>query len=148
MPNALALMWDMLKDKELSDSDKYELLIDFDKVLGFNLALLESVKQDSKYIIKTLNEDNILVFTSDINVLPKDIQELINKREEYRKSKEWEMADKTRKEIEEKGWTIEDFSRKDNNKEKDLIKGQNFILICIVFKWPLWATSLENLIGG
>ncbi|GMX58721.1 MAG: cysteine--tRNA ligase [Candidatus Microsyncoccus archaeolyticus] len=118
MPNALALMWDMLKDKELSDSDKYELLIDFDKVFGFNLALLESVKQDSKYIIKTLNEDNILVFTSDINVLPKDIQELINKREEYRKSKEWEMADKTRKEIEEKGWTIEDSQGKTIIKKK------------------------------
>ncbi len=120
MPNALALMWDMLKDKDLSDYDKYELLIDFDKVFGFSLGSLESLKQDSKYTIKTLNKDNILVFTSDINVLPKDVQELINKREEHRKNKEWDMADKTRKEIEEKGWTIEDSQGKTIIKKKGL----------------------------
>lgn len=39
-----------------------------------------------------------------------DLQELVNKREEARKNKNWEMADKIRDELKEKGYLIEDAS--------------------------------------
>jgi len=48
------------------------------------------------------------MWTSDFNVLPEDIQLLVKKREDQRNNKNWEMADKVRKEIENKGWLIED----------------------------------------
>ncbi len=105
---ALALSWDLIKDKDISDYEKYELLIDFDKVFGLRLSLLESHKNNSKYTIKTINKDGIPIWTSDITILPKDIQELIKKREDARNNKDWDMADKARKEIEDKGWVVED----------------------------------------
>jgi len=37
IPKALGLAWTMLKDKELKDREKYELMIAFDKVLGLDL---------------------------------------------------------------------------------------------------------------
>lgn len=108
IPKALALTWDLIKDKEISDYEKYELLIDFDKVFGLKLSSLKSEKQNSKYTIKTMNKDGVLVWTSDFNVLPENIQLLIKKRETERNNKEWSLADKTRKEIEENGWSVED----------------------------------------
>jgi cysteinyl-tRNA synthetase len=105
---ALALSWDLIKDKEISNYEKYELLIDFDKVFGLRLSSLKSHNDNSKYTIKTINEEGIPVWTSDTTILPEDIQELIKKREEFRNNKNWDMADKARKEIENKGWFIED----------------------------------------
>ena len=34
MPRALALLWDIIKSKKLNAKTKYDLIIDFDKVLG------------------------------------------------------------------------------------------------------------------
>jgi len=36
-PQALAVLWTMLKDKEVKDEDKLATLLDFDRVLGLNL---------------------------------------------------------------------------------------------------------------
>jgi len=60
----------MLKDKELSNKDKRELLLNFDKIFGLNLSLVSIKKEDSKYIIKTINENGVPVWTSDISILP------------------------------------------------------------------------------
>jgi cysteinyl-tRNA synthetase len=111
-PSALAMTWDMLKDKELTDSEKYDLLIDFDKIFGLSLSLIKPKKEiDSKYIIKTM-KDGIPVWTSDISIISKEIMELIELRKEARKKKEWDKSDDIRKEIEEKGWQIEDSGEK------------------------------------
>ncbi len=107
-PKALALAWEIIKDKEINDYEKHELLIDFDNVFGLKLSSLKSSSQNSKYTIKTINKDGVLMWTSDFNVLPEDIQLLVKKREDQRNNKNWEMADKVRKEIENKGWLIED----------------------------------------
>ncbi len=85
-PQALATMWDMLGDSKVLDSNKYNLLIDFDKVFG--LGILD-IKEDETSI-------------------PKDILALLNKREQYRNSKQWKEADKVRQQIFEGGYTIQD----------------------------------------
>ena len=108
LPQCLALTWNMLKDKELSNKDKRELLLNFDKIFGLNLSLVSIKKEDSKYIIKTINENGVPVWTSDISILPEKVRELIKLREGQRKEKEWEKADESRKAIEEMGWLIED----------------------------------------
>jgi cysteinyl-tRNA synthetase len=112
IPSALAMTWDMLKDKELTDSEKYDLLIDFDKVFGLSLSSIKPIEEvDSKYLVKTI-KDGIPVWTSDTSIVPKEMMELIESRNEARKRKEWDKSDEIRKEIEKKGWQIEDSGEK------------------------------------
>jgi cysteinyl-tRNA synthetase len=73
--------------------DKYDLIMDFDEVLGLDLAKYET-------------EDN-----EHETELPEDIQQLIAKRNLLRQEKNFQEADSVRKEIEEKGYTLEDTSR-------------------------------------
>jgi cysteinyl-tRNA synthetase len=117
IPSALAMTWDALKDKELTDSEKYDLLIDFDKVFGLSLSSIKPIEEiDSKYLVKT-TKDGIPVWTSDTSIFSKEIMELIESRNEARKRKEWDKSDEIRKEIEKKGWQIEDSGEKTIIKE-------------------------------
>ncbi|MHA1678791.1 MAG: cysteine--tRNA ligase [Promethearchaeota archaeon] len=84
MPRALALMWDLIRDKKILLSEKYLLLLDFDRVFGLGLEKIKKTK------------------------IPKQIKELIKKRELYRQQKKWRKADNIRKKIEKLGYLIED----------------------------------------
>ncbi|HNZ84055.1 MAG TPA: cysteine--tRNA ligase [Candidatus Pacearchaeota archaeon] len=82
-PQALAFIWDMLK-KEISDSTKYALLLEADKIfgLGFN-----NIKEDD---------------------IPQEIIDIANQRLDYRAKKDWAMSDKLRDQAKTKGYLIED----------------------------------------
>lgn len=77
----LTLVYDVLKDEELSDFTKLYLIEDFDKVLGLDLTV-----EDEKEIE---DEDYIL--------------EQINLRNEAKKNKDFVLADKIRDDLLEKG---------------------------------------------
>jgi len=83
-PGALALAWKLLKDKKIKNQDKRKTLLDFDRVLGFNLR---EIKKPT---------------------IPEEIKKLVAKREKFRKEKNWKLADEVRKEIERRGYRIED----------------------------------------
>jgi len=83
-PQALAVLWNALRDAELGKIEKIELLIRFDEVLG--LKLLEK------------NEEEI----------PDGIVALAEQREAARKAKEWKRSDELRNEIQVKGYEILD----------------------------------------
>ncbi len=83
-PKALALMWELLKDKEISNADKKATLLDFDNVFGFCL--------------NTIHEEKI----------PQEILTLSSERIEARLKKDWALADEIRKKIEEKGYRVKD----------------------------------------
>ena len=85
-PQALATMWEMLEDTEMSNSDKYRLLLDFDKVFGLDLdkVRVERLETDSK------------------------TQQLLEERELARKGMDWKRADKIRDKISNLGFVIED----------------------------------------
>ncbi|MBU0667434.1 MAG: cysteine--tRNA ligase [Nanoarchaeota archaeon] len=85
-PLALAVVWEVVKDKEIGNNEKLKLLCDFDKVLGLG--------------IKTFEKEKVVV--SGI------IDELLKKRDDARKNKDWSKADKIRDEIKEKGFAIKD----------------------------------------
>ncbi len=87
VPQALALVWKMLKDKILLPAEKYFLLIDFDKVFGFKLGEVRPP----------------LVLE-----LPPEVKKLAGLRDKFREDKNWAEADKVRKEIAKLGWQIED----------------------------------------
>lgn len=88
MPEAMAVMWDMLKDDKLSASDKLETALDFDSVLGLKLGKEEQKKSGDD--------------------IPDEIFSLVEKRNEAKKSKDFKSADEIRNLIKEKGYEIKD----------------------------------------
>ncbi len=85
-PRSIATMWEMLGDSRMSDSDKYNTLLDFDKVFGLGLDKIQSEQLD----------------------IEEGVQQLLNEREEFRKSKRWKDADIVRDKILERGYKILD----------------------------------------
>ncbi len=86
-PKAIALVWDMIKDNNVSDIDKKATLNKFDEVFGFNISSLPAQSQENT---------------------PQEILALAEAREQARASKDWEKADALRKEIEDRGYSVED----------------------------------------
>jgi cysteinyl-tRNA synthetase len=85
-PKALTTVWKLVRDeKTLSDREKYNLLIEFDKILALDLTKELTVEK-----------------------LPQGAEDLIKKREEARKRKDWETADRLRERLREMGIIIED----------------------------------------
>lgn len=89
MPQAVAVMWSMLKSN-IPSRDKLDLLFTFDQVFGLDLQKVEEKKEDEE--------------------IPTEIQELIKKRGELKLRKEFEKADDIRKQIEDQGYTVIDTS--------------------------------------
>ncbi len=85
-PRALAVVWEMIKSKEINNQDKKLLLLKFDKVLGLGLSQVKKEKL----------------------TIPDEVQKLIKEREEARENKNWERADELREIIKEKGFMVED----------------------------------------
>ena len=84
MPEALAVVWKVAKS-DLSPSEKWATLLDFDKVLGLKLD-------------KEIEEDKI----------PDEIIELNDQRLGFKKDKNYVEADKLRELIKSKGYLVED----------------------------------------
>ena len=83
-PAALAVIWKLVRD--IPADGKYRTIKQIDMVLGLNLLKKEKIS------------------------IPKDIQKLAIEREKNRKQKDFEKADKIRKDIEERGYLIDDTS--------------------------------------
>jgi len=81
---ALAVLWNLIKDSNIENSVKYETLLGFDKVLGLNLDKIKKEK------------------------IPVEIIKLAEEREKARKNKNWKKADQLREKIKEKGYIVED----------------------------------------
>ncbi|MFA5176489.1 MAG: cysteine--tRNA ligase [Candidatus Nanoarchaeia archaeon] len=72
---------------------------------------LDPSKKEVKEILETLNEfDQVLGLNliSKKEAIPKEIKELMDKREKYRKEKDWKKADEIRNKLKEKGFVLED----------------------------------------
>jgi cysteinyl-tRNA synthetase len=87
VPVALATLWEVLKSS-LPATDKYDLAMSFDEILGLNLAQVSS----TKYLVSD------------------EIKKLVEQREKLRKEGKFEEADEKRKQIEKKGFIVEDSS--------------------------------------
>jgi cysteinyl-tRNA synthetase len=82
---ALSVLWDLVKDKTISDEDIIATVFDFDKVFGLSL----SEKAHAK--IEVEKEE-----------LEPEIAELIKARQEARDKKDWVEADRLRKDLKDK----------------------------------------------
>ena len=84
-PKGLAVLWGMLKSS-IPSSDKYDLALYFDEVLGLGLPEASSIKLE----------------------IPVEVKKLVEEREELRKERKFEEADSIRKKIESMGFTLHD----------------------------------------
>ncbi|MFC1720863.1 cysteine--tRNA ligase [Patescibacteria group bacterium] len=85
-PKAIALMWELIKNPEISPADKYATLIDFDHVLGLNLATQKTTKED----------------------IPKEVGALAQERQKAREEKDFKKSDELRDKIAEMGYEVKD----------------------------------------
>jgi len=83
-PQAISIVWQIIKDTQLSNYAKKQLIYKFDKVLGLGLDKLKPFK------------------------IPLKIRQMAQKRELLRANKQFIQADQLRKQIESLGYKIED----------------------------------------
>ena len=86
IPMTLSLMWGVLKDNELGNKEKYELILEFDRIFGFGVEDWKEEKVE----------------------LTDEIEWMIMQREEARKKKDFKAADQIRDELKAKGIVLED----------------------------------------
>jgi cysteinyl-tRNA synthetase len=94
-PGAIAIMWELVKDKNLSDSTKAGTLLAMDEILDIGLSEDPTVGARSLGVIA-------------INDIPDDIKALIDAREIARISRDYAEADMIRQQLTQKGYTVED----------------------------------------
>ncbi len=85
MPVAMSVVWDVIKNPKKSKKLQ-NLLLKFDEVLGLDLKNYQ--KQE--------------------NVLPEEIENLVQERNEARKNKNWAESDRIRDLLTEKGYIVKD----------------------------------------
>jgi cysteinyl-tRNA synthetase len=86
-PEALALVWKLVKDETVSHEDRKATILDFDRVLGLKLDQYNySIKEE----------------------VPEEIETLMEARTKARSEKNWAESDRLRDEIKSKGWEVED----------------------------------------
>ncbi len=84
-PESLAVVWEMLRDDNINDGDKYHILYEVDnKILGLNLFMEQKVD------------------------IPQEVQILIEERSKARQDKNWQKSDEIRDQVEKLGYILED----------------------------------------
>ncbi len=83
-PRALAVLWKVVDSEDLRPGEKLSLINEFDRVLGLGLSEIET------------------------EVIPEEVEELANQRDQARRGKDWKKADELRKLISKKGYEVLD----------------------------------------
>ncbi len=90
IPFAMGIIWEIVRNEKKSPKIA-NLLLEFDKVLALDLANAEKYINEQKEV-----------------EIPEEIVELVEKRKKAREEKNWELSDKIRDEIKEKGYVVKD----------------------------------------
>ena len=94
MPEAIAVFWQMLRDDKIKPEDKKATALDFDRVLGLNLAKTEEIE------------------------ISEEVKKLVLEREKARSEKDYARADELREQIEKLGYIVEDSEGKSKISKK------------------------------
>lgn len=89
IPQALSVVWNLLRDEKIEDSDKWATLLKFDEVLGLDLDMAK----------KTIIE------------IPENISDIAEERKEARINRDFQKSDDLRLKLQELGWEIEDLAQ-------------------------------------
>ena len=108
-PRAIATVWEMMKDKNISDADKKVTLLEFDKVLGLGLADVSAIEIETLEIeIAPPAPATIKIRNLTGGKLSDDVLGLIRMRETARVTKDFATSDRIRGELKERGYGIGD----------------------------------------
>ena len=94
MPQALAVLWQVLRTDEIGYLGKYDLILEFDRIFGLNLDRAEQVLEDEA-------QQKV-----DVQL----VEQLIKEREDARKSKNWAKSDEIRDRLSAMGVEVRDSS--------------------------------------
>lgn len=83
----LAVVWELIKNPDISDADKKATILDFDRVLGLKL---DEVQEEESFEI------------------PEHLQKLLKEREVAREKQDWHTSDLIRNEISMMGYELKD----------------------------------------
>ena len=86
MPQALAVMWEAIKNTDLNNATKWAILSDMDTVLGLNMGQMQEEK---------------------VTIDP-ELQTLLDARKVARQEKNWAKSDEIRDTLKAKGWAVKD----------------------------------------
>jgi cysteinyl-tRNA synthetase len=92
-PEAIAVVWEVVKSN-IPSPDKFDLLVEFDSVLGLGLAQLTAENAAAKEV--------------SIDQLPVNVKVLVAQREQARAAKNWDESDRLRGEIAKLGFQVLD----------------------------------------
>ncbi|MCX7647428.1 MAG: cysteine--tRNA ligase [Elusimicrobiales bacterium] len=84
IPKAVSVLWETIRDKNITEKEKLWIINEFDKVFGFKLT--EKVEEE----------------------IPLEIIDLLNQRTEYKKQKNYQKADEIRDILKQKGYEVKD----------------------------------------
>lgn len=87
MPQALAVMWEVVRNDSISDKLRLELIYDFDRVFGLDLKKIETEKPAE---------------------IPPEVLKIVNMRNVARAEKNYKLADELRNEARKLGYEIID----------------------------------------
>ncbi len=90
-PRALACLWDVIKNKDLSHAEKWHLILLFDEIFGLQWQQFMALKADSPAVDA-----------------PAEIMQLLEKRNVAKVNKDFALADNYRAQILEQGYLILD----------------------------------------
>lgn len=97
---AIALLFELLKDDSLSKPDARATFLDFDRVLGIGFD------ESNSKLLENLSGGKHL----SIDQIPRKVKLLLDDRKKARNSEDWELADKLRVQIENEGYNVDDTS--------------------------------------
>ncbi|TFG63994.1 MAG: cysteine--tRNA ligase [Spirochaetales bacterium] len=88
MPRVLSVLWNAVKDTAITVREKWTLITEIDRIMGLKLSEVPVEEPE----------------------LPPELKQLLADREKARKEKNYEKADEIRKQLAEKGFSLEDTS--------------------------------------
>ena len=88
-PQALGVLWSMLRDPSLADDQKLSAVLDMDSILGLSLDRVEAVQDE-------------------VAVADSEALELLARRSEAKKAKDWAQADEIRDRLSRMGYKVVD----------------------------------------
>ncbi len=95
MPEALAVLWKVLRTDKIGNKEKYDLIVEFDKVFGLLLERVEELlSEEAKQKIDT-----------------ELVERLVKERDEAREREDWTKSDKIRERLIRMGIEVRDTSK-------------------------------------
>ncbi len=88
-PKAIAVLWQMIADKNISQENKLKTILSFDEVLGLDIKNLINKKDE-------------------IFEIGEGVKNLLKERDTARKEKDWKKSDEIRDEIKKLGFEVKD----------------------------------------